>query len=76
MQPGVPATFVGGKGQGSRIDYVLTRLKQTDHEARQCAPIPSCPLVGLTPQGHCPLGVLGLLDLETVDRFSPQYDQL
>ena len=55
MQPGLPATFRGCKGQGSRIDFVCVRIKQMDREASQCAAIPSCPLLGLSTQGHLPL---------------------
>lgn len=55
MCPGLPATFRGIKGQGSWIDFVCTRLKQVEFEAKQCAPIPSCPLLGTFTQGHIPL---------------------
>ena len=55
MNQALPATFYGPKGLGSRIDFVCARLKQIDHEAKQCAPIPSCPLLGTSTQGHIPL---------------------
>ena len=61
MTQALPATFYGPKGLGSRIDFACTRLKQLDHEAKQCAPIPSCPLLGTSTQGHHPL--IGSLSL-------------
>ena len=54
-QPMQPPTFQGSKGTGSRIDFLGTRLRQVDSEAKQCSAIPTCPLVGMQTQGHFPL---------------------
>lgn len=51
----LPPTFLASKGQGSRIDFIGTRLRQADLEAKQCSPLESCPLRGLSEQGHLPL---------------------
>ena len=60
-------TFTGNFNAKSRIDFILTKHRDCDSEARRCRPLPDCPLMHLKsgPQHHPIVG--------TIPQYTPHH---